>query len=162
MASDSHPTTDDRSIDFKFYATGFDAGKHHLVDPTVAQATAPGGMVTTLCSFEKQGAVLVDSPEAIYTLLMNFCGHCRNSAALPDDAIDQLEALAVQYDPSVDTDSESEPLEETRRFTADAFDGMDHAELRAIAKHTEVNGNSSTEDLRASLSAIAPVIIEDK
>ena len=172
MTSDSTATTGEpnetnpTAETFPYYATGFNVGKYHLVDPDLTEEADPGAEVDTLCAFSKQGVVPVDSPEAAHTLLADFCGHCANAAVLPDNAIDHLRDLAAQYDSAepgeAKADGERATIEpeDGQLYTAADFEALERPELRALATHTEVNGNLSTAELRAGLTDVAPVVVE--
>jgi len=77
-----------------------DDGKAHFVDPTEernefdAEASDVDEPVISLCSFEKPGAVPIDTEEVAVATIADLCGHCRR--AIADEAATALSELAGQ------------------------------------------------------------------
>lgn len=77
-----------------------DDGKAHFVDPTEernefdGEASEVDEPVFSLCSFEKPGAVHINSEEVAVATIADLCGHCRR--AIADEAATALTELAGQ------------------------------------------------------------------
>jgi hypothetical protein len=75
-----------------------DDGKAHFVDPSDetndidGETTEVERTVMSLCSFEKDGAVRLDSEDIATATLSGLCGHC--SRAVDDETMTALADLA--------------------------------------------------------------------
>jgi hypothetical protein len=115
--SSSSSDSDSETTPPRLYSTviGDDGGKPHFVDPADdrnefdSEATEVDGPVTTLCSFEKDAAIRLDSEDEAMETLATLCDHC--AASVAEDRLTTILAL-VEYDSVTEIEAEDEEGDE--------------------------------------------------